>query len=642
MWKKALIIPAATFSILMLSSCSLLVTGNVVESGGNNNSSGAKIQIQNVYGRTGFMDQVQAAHKGLDCVANDALEITNCIKTNGSWEVILPDVTSCDGLAITEKLGLFDWTCSDDLGRVTFASTIKDGVSLSDFLDPGAFKTNKVTITDAGGKTIVETEEATWFTDTVQVLPVSTSGTGIIMLTRAGIYTFGPSASPIMTNTIGIAVDKIAIVGLGDAELKFNAGCVDAGAVGIICTTLSVASNFNYVEGRLVSPPATDGKNNFTVAVVGTNLQDPLTYPKFVDFRNIEIIKNPAGTTWGTINEPEGLLMTGKFHRISGTLRSDGLMALDITKMVGGNHLISANITATNSYKPGIVVFTGPLNVFSGAMNISNIASQGVHLEGNGNIYSGDINITNIGGDSFYLKGSQNTFEGNINISNTVGNGMNLNGSQNVFNGDINISNIDSEAIHFMGTQDTINSNITINNTMGFHLVGATENHFNGTITINNSINAPLDIVNNSSNNTFTGTINISGAPMAWSACLDISNRDGGGGIGLSSNSNILSGALNLNNCNSGLSIMSSHNNSISGLVTVHDVYNAVYILGDAQLNSVTSVDPTSNITLSDVLIAPKGGEPSPVNNTVTSYDASIFASCGVPATLPFNTTSCP
>ena len=603
--------------VLLLSSCSRIEHAP----DNNNNSPSLVVTIQNVYNKTGFMDQVKASAQDQDCVATDAFDITDCIQTNGSWKVTVPDVTSCTGLTITETLDLFNWTCSEADGVVIFSSTMKAGISLVNFLNPGAFKLNSLTIKDARGETVAYTDPSAWFTDPVHELPVSTTGTAAIYLNTAGIYTFGPSASPIMTNMIILDADKIAVVGLQNAELKFNAGCIDLGIGDLLCATLFATHDFSYIEGKFISPPADINTRNYTLGIATLNLFDPTTYARFADIKNIELIKGDVGDgSWGTADEPEGIIMMGDYHRVSGTLTADGLIALDIGGPGSNGCLISADITAGNSYKPGINIQAGSLNTFSGNINVSNIGTAGISIYGD-----------------------ENLFTGNINTSDTTDNGIRLSGSQNIFNGDINISDsLTGSGIYFTGVQNTINSNITIDNVSGgIHFVGATQNNFNGTINITNDLNLPFAIQNGSDNNTFNGVINIDGAPMGWAGCVDISDGDGSGGIGVSSNSNIINGALNLSNCSIGIFIRKSNNNSINGLATIHDVISAIYLIGDAQFNSIPLINPSSNIVSYDVLIAEDLGV-GPANNEVRSFDASVFNSCGNAPYVAANTTDCP
>ena len=563
--------------LVLLASCSVSKhnsnNNNNNNNNGNNNNSTSKIEVQNVYGRTGFMDQVQAAATDTDCVAADATDITDCLQTNGSWRVTVPAVTSCDGLAIAEALALFDWTCSDVGGIVVFNSTMKSSTSLASFLNPGAFKLNSLTIKNSSGTTIAYTEDAAWFTDTVQVLPVSTDGTDPIYLADAGIYTFGPSDAPIMTNTIGSTVDKTAIVGLQNAKLQFNSGCVDSGLGEPICITTMLSGNFDYIEGRFVSPPAEINKLNISVGVLSFSQPG---YPRFTEVKNIEIVKNPDGTEWGTDNAPYGSIIAGSFNRITGTLTSTNIEAaiFGAEGMPLSSSTISADITSSGSYSPGIDIGNTQNCTFTGSMTVTNVT----HHSG------------------IYIQSTSN----------------------NVFQ-----------------------SNITLDTTGGFELDNnSTENEFDGTITITNTVGEALSLGNASSSNTFAGTINIDKADTNWGACLDIG---GDTPSNPSSNSNIFTGALNLSNCFNGVAIRGSNNNVIIGLATIHDVNSAIFIANNAQSNSVSSVEPTNNVQ-NDVWITEVLGGTSPAGNTVTSYDASAFASCG---TAPYldpsynNTTSC-
>ncbi len=563
MWNKKLIDLVLVLNILIISSCTLQTPGDVPP----DPPSPATIAVENFYGKTGFLDQVKTSNTSLDCVADDATEIDDCMRTNGSWKLVLTDQTSCEGLSITEKLGLFDWDCSVLDGKVTFISAMKATTSLSSFLDPGAFKKNKLTVTDVSGAIIAETEEAVWFTDTVRVLPVSTQGTAPIILNTAGIYTFGPSSTDIITNTIGLTANKSAVVGLGGAKLKFNAGCVNSPGMPLpVCTTVFIASDFSYAEGKFFSPPADQTKSSFTVLVT-SRLPDFVIPVKFGEFRNITILKNPLGDGWEADNVPNGLVLMGSFHKVSGTLNANGVRALNSK---GSKNLISADITAGDNHETV------------------------VHIAGTEDTYTGEIIIGNTNHSPLHMRGSGNIINSNITIVNADFGGLTMN--------------------------------------------GATDNIFTGQITVSNINNGALQLLNGSNGNIFEGTINLDSAE----SCLEITNSNGKGGIGIASNENIFNDALNISNCVKGVFIRDSVANQLKGIVDIQGVSDAIYLFNGAQNNIISSVKPHSDITNYTVYVAKADGAATPKNNTIKSYNDSSFASCGVADYILQNTTSCP
>ena len=529
-------------------------------------------EVQNVYGKTGFLDQVKTSDTSADCIAAKTTGIDDCMRTNGSWKLAVTGVKSCKGLSITEKLGLFDWTCSDATGTATFTSAMKSSVSLANFLDPGAFKLNSLIVKDASGTTLAATEEKAWFSDTVQKLPVSTSGSAPIYLNKAGIYTFGTSSTTIMSNTIIATIDKTAVVGLKGAKLKFNDGCFDSGIpeYPLMCITVAIASEFSYVEGSFISPPADATKFNITI-MSGADASNPEALLRFSEFRNINIIKNPDGADWESENAPNGLYLGGEFDKVTGTLTATGMRALTVG---GVNCLISADITATDSHETVVSISkTGDYNVFTGSITVSNTDHS-----------------------PFHIKGSNNIIYSNITLSDAQFGGLTLNkAAGNIFKGNISISNIN---------------------------------------------NSPLGLLNGTSDTIFEGTIDIDGAAFR---CIEISDNDGEGDPGLSSNSNTFTGPINISNCgDDGLFIRKSNSNSLTGLLTIHDVSNGIYLTGNAQLNSITKVRPAGNILNYDALMTEDASMIGPTNNTITSYDAALFSSCGLVPYIEHNTTSCP
>lgn len=92
-------------------------------------------------------------------------------------KVVATGQHTCTGLSMEDNLGAFEWTCDDSTDPVQFHSkTLKDGKGLRDLIDvatPG-FKNMKVTLSDDNG-TVAESNLATWWSNTVEALPDSTS-----------------------------------------------------------------------------------------------------------------------------------------------------------------------------------------------------------------------------------------------------------------------------------------------------------------------------------------------------------------------------------------------------------------------------------------------------------------------------------
>ncbi len=494
-----------TSLILFFNSCSSDSRNKIEE-----------LEIQNMYGKTGFMDQVKSSNTKADCAPEDATKIEDCIQTNGYWKLVIPNIENCKDITIKEKLGLFNWTCSKTTNSISITSTMKSTTSLASFLEPGAFKLNSLIIKDKEGNIIATTKESTWFTDKVQILPVSTSGSEPITLNEAGIYTFGPSSANIISNMIASTKDKTAIVGLQNARLKFNDGCINLGIPGMpdLCSTVVLAGDFNYVEGAFVSPPADETKLNFTV-LTGGKLPDFTTLISFVELNNIHIIKNSNGSGWGSPNEPMGVYTQGKFHRVKGTLTGQGLKLLNTSSE---RNLISANITGGNAHE-SVLNINGSYNTITGTINISSTDHSPIHMrEATNNVISSNIILTNSSFGGLTLNDShENIFTGNITINNSSLELLN-GSSKNNFTGNVTITggglsslcleisyNDGEGGVGSPSNANNLSGTTTINNcSEAIHIKGSDDNVISGLTNIYDS-NVGVSISGESEHNRLTG-----------------------------------------------------------------------------------------------------------------------------------------
>ncbi len=164
------------------------------------------------------------------------LGYTACIHGGEIREVIVPGATSCAGVAATDALAAFTWTCEQRNGSaVLLSSGLADGKGLSDLVTASDWRPNHVTVTRAGSTQ--STPDAVWWTNPIVPLPDNSAG-GVLVLdgySPGTIFTLDTSRG---TPGYNLDQDRLAIVVLPGAVLTAN----------------SAANNVNYQTGKTAMP----------------------------------------------------------------------------------------------------------------------------------------------------------------------------------------------------------------------------------------------------------------------------------------------------------------------------------------------------------------------------------------------------
>jgi hypothetical protein len=220
-----------------------------------------------------WMDHVQTAATGTAC---DGTNLTGgfetCIHGGERRRVDLPGIADCTGVTASDNLAAFDWLCNDNGGSdaYVYSVSLKKGKGLANLLNGTgtAFLSNYVTVSRSGC-TIVETAPAVWWTNNISVLTDNATDQVAVDVTGANSGTIYTVPADTTIDGFFIGGNKIAVVTLGSAALRFSGMGFDNNADGLLenngnCLfngTSSVASNssclisvagadFIWIEGR--------------------------------------------------------------------------------------------------------------------------------------------------------------------------------------------------------------------------------------------------------------------------------------------------------------------------------------------------------------------------------------------------------
>lgn len=144
---------------------------------------------------------------------------TACVHAGEIRKVELPGWTSCQGLTLTENLGVFDWVCVEGSPAYFYSRAFKTGKGIKDLVGATTFLANRVTITKLGIKVAESQLSTTWWSNPIQNLTLNSGGADPALslnLTNT-IYTISSSGS---SRGIQFSADYVALVILGNNTLS--------------------------------------------------------------------------------------------------------------------------------------------------------------------------------------------------------------------------------------------------------------------------------------------------------------------------------------------------------------------------------------------------------------------------------------
>lgn len=131
------------------------------------------------------------------------------------------ELTACEELVIGDELGAFDWQCTREGTQLVFLTAgLTASAGLATLVEPDRWKPNRFTARRGAQLFYASTSEA-WWSDPVVPLPDNSLGAPVILGDIGTIYTLAASRA---TMGYSIGADRIAVVTLGDAVLRYAGG----------------------------------------------------------------------------------------------------------------------------------------------------------------------------------------------------------------------------------------------------------------------------------------------------------------------------------------------------------------------------------------------------------------------------------
>lgn len=131
------------------------------------------------------------------------------------------EATACEELVIGDELGAFDWQCSREGTQLVFRTGgLAASAGLATLVDSDRWKPNRFTAWQ-GARLLYASASEAWWSDPVVPLPDNSAGAPVILSDAGTIYTLAASRA---TTGYAIGADRIAVVTLGDAVLRYAGG----------------------------------------------------------------------------------------------------------------------------------------------------------------------------------------------------------------------------------------------------------------------------------------------------------------------------------------------------------------------------------------------------------------------------------
>ena len=147
--------------------------------------------------------------RDISCAPSLITRYDDCVHGGEMRAVEVFGKSSCEGLTITEELGLFNWVCDDSTNPVRMVSDgLQNGVQLSELLDfdQAQWRPNSVSVSDGGVEHFTTTSEAWWDN------PVVDDNDGGLLDQEGTIYIVTNASLGMPTGGYVIGASAIALV----------------------------------------------------------------------------------------------------------------------------------------------------------------------------------------------------------------------------------------------------------------------------------------------------------------------------------------------------------------------------------------------------------------------------------------------
>lgn len=487
-----------------------------------------------------------------------------CLHAGELRKVVVSGVSSCAGLALSDSLGAFDWTCRDGSGTATFFSSgLKSTKGLKDLLNPTSWKSNSVTLAGSGNNMSVP---ASWWGNPVAALPDNSAGS-VIKLDLLDDDGAGPDqaygaktiltlSSSALTRGYNLNADKFGIVIFAGQTLSYNG---------------NAGTNCKYSTGETATPDS--------ICVIAAGDQKHLWIEGQTDAFT-------SGTR-ATQSLAFGKSSTGvRFSRIHQYASREGNG--DEIALTGATSNLFTQVTLESNQIDGLWVdTTSRYNTFSD-LTTRFQSSKGVYVGTacTNNVFD-RVRAFGNGGPGFIINAgdANNNFIRGLYSVNNGGDGFKAFSDNNVITGVV----------------------LANNGGIGLNFDAAVNNSVSGAIVVGNASHG-LNQTNISKYNTFTRVLAAhNGLSGMWNMA--------------SSAYGIFHHAAFVNNTNKGLSLSSSSNFSASQLVAAHNGQDGVF-LSTSSNNKFTGNLLAGNNTASACLVS-GGTNPGLVTSSCANQGAS-------------------
>lgn len=258
---------------------------------------------------------------GVSCTA---LTDTKCIHAGEVRKFIVPGYTGCAGLTASDSAGAFTWECVEGSNPTLFRTKeLNVGKKLSDLVTETGWKPIVVKVYVDGTLIAQSSEPASWWQNTVAVLPDNTD-TNIVILDGTDDDGSGPDqayaegtifvlGSNRTSPGYNINIDKAALVTLGTYQLTFKTGtannCDDSTGEATSPTNkcLIMFGNQNYIwiegtySGNDYAMVTVGGANFYFSKLRGLEVKNAASalVQSYNGYRNEFSYINASKSTWG-------------------------------------------------------------------------------------------------------------------------------------------------------------------------------------------------------------------------------------------------------------------------------------------------------------------------------------------------------
>jgi hypothetical protein len=213
---------------------------------------------------------------GVQCTGSETGHYNSCIHAGEMKSIVVPNLTSCDGISASDSLSAFNWKCVAGTSSLKIISTgLREDKHLTDLIDftNVAWKDNQITVTK-NSTIFMTTQSSKWWTNPISV---RNGGMALGVAVSGSIYVIqGGSTS------ISYSIDK-SKVGL---VIQPNTTLINNTINPSI--TISSSLSFLWIEGRY------NNNNGMNV-----NAIDVSSGSKFLVLRNL-FIRGASSGGFGT------------------------------------------------------------------------------------------------------------------------------------------------------------------------------------------------------------------------------------------------------------------------------------------------------------------------------------------------------